>query len=83
MRICYLDESGVLELTGGTSHFVLLGLSIPDETWRAKDAEISLIKQRFGLERAESIQAGWRGDFSSKSGFRGLRAWGSPIGVLR
>lgn len=58
MRICYLDESGVPELTGGTSHFVLLGLAIPAETWRIKDAEISLIKQRFGLERAE-VHTGW------------------------
>ena len=58
MRICYLDESGVPELNARTSHFVLLGLSIPAEAWRVKDAEITLIKQRFGLERAE-IHTGW------------------------
>lgn len=58
MRICYLDESGTPELVGGTSHFVLLGLSIQGETWKSKDNEITLIKRRFGLERAE-IHSGW------------------------
>lgn len=58
MRFCYLDESGTPELTGGTSHFVLLGLSIQGETWKVKDAEISRIKRRYGLEPAE-IHTGW------------------------
>lgn len=58
MRICYLDESGTPELTGGTSHFILLGLSIQGETWKSKDDEITSIKQRFGLER-EEIHSGW------------------------
>lgn len=58
LRICYLDESGVPELAGGTHHFVLLGLSIPAESWRAKDEEIARIKQRFGLASAE-IHAAW------------------------
>lgn len=58
MRICYLDESGTAELGGGTSHFVLLGLSVQGETWRTKDAEITAIKQRYGLERAE-VHTGW------------------------
>lgn len=58
MRICYLDESGTPELTGGTSHFILLGLSIQGETWKSKDNEITVIKRRFGLERAE-IHSGW------------------------
>lgn len=58
MRICYLDESGTPELGGGTSHFVLVGLSIQAESWKTKDAEIARIKQRFGLQRAE-IHTGW------------------------
>jgi len=58
MRFCYLDESGVPELTGGTTHFVLLGLSIQGETWKAKDDEVSRIKRRYGLEHAE-IHTGW------------------------
>jgi hypothetical protein len=58
VRICYLDESGTAEFTGGTSHFILLGLSIQGETWRTKDTEITTIKQRYGLERAE-VHTGW------------------------
>lgn len=30
MHILYKDESGVPELDGGTSHYVLLGLSVPE-----------------------------------------------------
>ncbi len=58
MRICYLDESGTPELSGDSSHFVLLGLSIQGETWKHKDDDITVIKRRFGLEGAE-IHSGW------------------------
>ena len=58
MRICYLDESGTPELTEGTSHFILLGLSIAGESWKSKDNEITVIKRRFGLAGAE-IHSGW------------------------
>jgi len=58
MRFCYLDESGTEQLTGDTSHFVLVGLSIQGESWKAKDAEISTIKQRYGIRGAE-VHAGW------------------------
>jgi len=58
VRICYLDESGTPELPGNSSHFVLLGLSIQGETWKEKDAQITQIKRRFGLDRDE-IHAGW------------------------
>jgi hypothetical protein len=58
VRICYLDESGVPELAGGTSHFVLLGLSIQGETWKPKDAEITRVKRRFGITDAE-IHTAW------------------------
>lgn len=58
MRICYLDESGTPEFSGSTSHFVFLGLSIQGETWKAKDAEITVIKRRYGLEH-EEIHTGW------------------------
>jgi len=58
MRFCYLDESGTAELSGPESHFVLLGLSIPGTTWKIKDQEVTLIKRRYGLERAE-VHAGW------------------------
>jgi hypothetical protein len=56
--ICYLDESGVIERGAGTSHFVLLGLAIPAETWKQKDNEISAIKLKHRLGTAE-IHTGW------------------------
>lgn len=49
MFFSYLDESGNPEATGNTSHFVLLGLAIPAETWRAKDAAITALKSRHRL----------------------------------
>lgn len=58
MRIAYLDESGTPDLTGGTSHFVLLALSIPAQTWKQKDQDITAIKGKFGLEQSE-IHAAW------------------------
>lgn len=58
MHFCYLDESGVPELNAGTSHFVLLGLSIPGGTWKQKDTEVTKIKRRYGLENKE-IHSGW------------------------
>ena len=57
MYISYLDESGVAE-NANTSHFVLLGLAIPAETWRNKDAEISALKVQHRLGTAE-LHAGW------------------------
>lgn len=54
MRICYLDESGVPELTSpDTTHFVLLGMSIRAENWKAKDAKIEAIKRRYDLAGVE------------------------------
>jgi hypothetical protein len=58
MRICYLDESGVPELTAQTSHFVLLGMSIQAETWKTKDRQIARIKRKYGLAGAE-IHTAW------------------------
>jgi len=50
MHICYLDESGAPQKNPGTtSHFVLLGLSIPATTWRQKDAEIAKILNAHNL----------------------------------
>lgn len=58
LYICYLDESGVIERGAGTSHFVLLGLAVPAETWKQKDVEISTIKLKHRLGTAE-IHTGW------------------------
>ncbi len=58
MRIAYLDESGTPELSGDTSHFVLVAVAIDGHTWKAKDAQLDTIKAAFGLVGAE-IHAGW------------------------
>lgn len=57
MHVCYLDESGVTELTG-TSHFVLLGLAIPDAAWKACDAQVQTCLQPFGLQNQE-VHTAW------------------------
>jgi len=58
MYICYLDESGTLEPTPTSSHFILVGLAIPAITWKQKDRDVFAIKRRFDLEKAE-IHTGW------------------------
>ena len=34
MHLCYIDESGTPDVPGTTSHYVLAGLSIPDNFWK-------------------------------------------------
>jgi len=58
MHLCYVDESGVPELNQGTTHFVLLGLSIEAWDWRNQDRAVSVVKRKFGLGDAE-IHTGW------------------------
>lgn len=58
MRFCYLDESGTPDFSDPGSHFVFLGLSVPGETWKAKDQQISVITRRYGLGQDE-VHAGW------------------------
>src|ERR1700739_4908177 len=58
MHLCYIDESGVPELNQGTTHFVLLGLSIEAWDWRSQDRAVSVVKRKFGLGEAE-IHTGW------------------------
>ena len=58
MYLCYIDESGTSEIPGNTSHFILAGLSIPIWRWRACDAKVNAIKQRYSLADAE-IHTAW------------------------
>jgi hypothetical protein len=58
MYICYIDESGTPEVPGTTFHFVLAGLSIPIDSWRACDREISQVLGRYGLEN-EELHTAW------------------------
>jgi len=56
--ICYVDESGVVDPAGGTSHFVLVGLAIPAHRWREYDLAFSACKARHRLADRE-IHVGW------------------------
>ncbi len=58
MYLCYIDESGVPEIGQGTSHFVLVGLSIEAWDWKRQDREVSEIKRKYGLANAE-VHTGW------------------------
>lgn len=58
MYITYLDESGTPEKTGSTSHFILVGLAIPAETWKAKDQQVDAIKLKYELYEKE-IHTAW------------------------
>ncbi len=58
MYLCYLDESGVPEIPGNSTHFVLAGIAIPIERWREADAAISAIMARYGLAGAE-LHTAW------------------------
>lgn len=57
MYMCYLDESGVPE-DAGTSHFVLLGLAVIGEQWKALENQITACKNKYGLGDSE-IHAAW------------------------
>jgi len=56
--VCYVDESGVPEIPGNSSHFVLAGLAIPIERWREADGRVASIVERYGLANAE-LHTAW------------------------
>lgn len=58
MHLCYVDESGTPDIPGNTSHFVLAGLSMPDQYWKNHDRQVAAIKQKYSLEQAE-IHVAW------------------------
>ena len=58
MRLCYIDESGTPDIPGNTSHYVLAGLSVPDEFWRAHHHQVEAIKAKYGLAD-EEIHVAW------------------------
>lgn len=53
MYLCYIDESGVSDIPGNTSHFVLAGLSIPVVLWGKADGAITAVLKKYGLEHEE------------------------------
>ncbi len=58
MHLCYVDESGTPHIPGNTSHYILAGLSIPDEYWKSHHNQIEAIKRRYGLVETE-IHVAW------------------------
>ncbi|MCA1752852.1 MAG: DUF3800 domain-containing protein [Flavobacteriales bacterium] len=55
---CYIDESGVPQIPGNTSHYVLAGLSIPIHKWKYCDRQIQRIKAKYDLQQAE-VHTAW------------------------
>ena len=58
MHILYVDESGIEDLSSGTSHFVLLGVAIPSEQWKSLDSALGDLKATYDLRDAE-IHTAW------------------------
>ena len=58
MQVLYMDESGVEELKSGTTHFILLGLMIPADSWKTIVNELENVKASYGLRDIE-IHTAW------------------------
>ena len=57
MYMCYLDESGTVE-NAGTSHFVLVGMAVPEEFWKVAETQIAECKIQFNLSD-EEVHTAW------------------------
>ncbi len=55
---CYIDESGTPQIPGNTSHYVLVGISIPISKWKLCEQKIFRIKKKYDLVGSE-IHTGW------------------------
>lgn len=55
---CYIDESGTPQIPGNTSHYVLVGVSIPISKWKLCEQRIYRIKRKYDLVESE-IHTGW------------------------
>ena len=58
MYFCYVDESGTSSFSDSSTHFVLVGLSIPVWYWSKCENDISQIKAKHNLENTE-IHTAW------------------------
>ena len=58
MHLCYIDESGVSQIPGNTSHFVLAGIALPVLLWSKADGAITTVLKKYGLEH-EEMHTGW------------------------
>lgn len=68
MQICYLDESGNHVRKGTTSHFVIVGLAIPADRWKAHDAEVAKVLHQHQLIGEVHTRHGWLDAIRNKSG---------------
>jgi len=59
MYLCYIDESGVPESSGNTSHFVLAGISIPVWHWSDCESEIKTLKKKYYIDSSTEIHVSW------------------------
>jgi hypothetical protein len=60
MSLCFLDESGVPEIPGNSTHFVLAAKSIPNERWRQADAATFPILAKYGRGgEGEELHTAW------------------------
>lgn len=55
---CYIDESGVPQIPGNSSHYVLCGISIPINRWKSCDRKIEEVKRKYSLSDRE-IHTAW------------------------
>lgn len=53
MNLCYIDESGTPEQSGPTSHYVLVGLAVPDRLWKTHRDQLDALKAKYNLEHEE------------------------------
>lgn len=58
MYLCYIDESGISAIPGNTSHFCLVGISLPVWQWKAADDQITGILAKYKLDDAE-LHTAW------------------------
>jgi len=58
MYILYVDESGIEDLRGGTSHFVLLGMAISSSHWKRYYSIVNRVKSKYDLSKNE-IHTAW------------------------
>ena len=58
MQLCYIDESGTPDLPGSTDHYVLVGLSVPDEYWKQHNKQVDRVKSQYGIGHSE-IHTAW------------------------
>lgn len=57
--VLYLDESGVPERAGQTSHYAMAGIAIPARTWTKKRDQLGRLRDRFGLASNAEIHVAW------------------------